>query len=63
MNMHDLLISADMPAAEVDASEVKRKCMEALDRAMDYIKGDPIDAANFEPSLFIMGGADARNSG
>lgn len=64
VNMHDLFISADMPKQEIDAEEVKKKCMEALDKAMEYIRGERPAAVDLTGGLFDdKGRDDVRNSG
>ena len=61
VNMYDLFISADMPEQEINAEEIKKKCMEALDQAMKYIRGDMPDPVGLD--FFTKGEKDARNSG
>lgn len=58
VNMHDLFISADMPEQEIDAEEVKKRCMEALDKAMQFIRGESSEQASLP-----LGVEDVRNSG
>lgn len=63
VNMHDLFISADMPEEEINVGEIKKRCMEALDKAMSYIKGDSVEPDDLTGGLFTREVDDARNSG
>ena len=38
VNINDLFITADMPKQEIDAEEIRKRCMEAFDKAMVYIR-------------------------
>lgn len=61
INLHELFISADMPEKEPNAEEVRKRCMEALDKAMGYIRGETTEPASLD--FFTTGEKDARNSG
>lgn len=63
VTMHDLFISADMPGQEINVGEIKKKCMEALDKAMEFIKGDGEKPEDLTGGLFTREVDDARNSG
>ena len=45
VNINDLFITADMPKQEIDAEEIRKRCMEALDKAMAYIRGESDEQA------------------
>ncbi len=45
VNINDLFITADMPKQEIDAEEIRKRCMEVLNKAMAYIKGESTEQA------------------
>lgn len=63
VNMHDLFISADLPEQEINTGEIKKRCMEALDKAMGYIRGETPELVDLTGELSRMEGHNVRNSG
>ena len=60
VNINDLFITADMPKQEIDAEEIRKRCMEAFDKAMAYIRGESEEQAIL--SLAIEGEGYDRNA-
>ena len=55
VNINDLFITADMPKQAIDAEEIRKRCMEALDKAMAYIRGESDEQAILPMAIGVEG--------